>query len=182
MNGEKGFSCDVMWCMLSCFRVLLVTHMHWSHPICWSSVFNKYCTSHDVVWRLPSAHCTSHGTVCRLQEVLYVASQDMQVAACSSFLQTLQQKLVPVPTYTTTFLQTIITSLSNKDPGTIASDQYMPGVSISTNVTPPSASGVCSIGQLLHLVALDRLLHSVWLKLMDIYIWCLSLTWIVMYE
>ena len=99
-----------------------------------------------------------------LQEVLYVASQDMQVAACSSFLQTLQQKLVPVPTYTTTFLQTIITSLSNKDPGTIASDQYLPRVSISSNVTLLSVSGVCSIDQLLHLVAFSRLLRSVWLK------------------
>ena len=51
------------------------------------------------------------------QEVLYVAAQDMQVTACSTFLQALQMKLVPVPAYTTTFLPAIITGLANKDQG-----------------------------------------------------------------
>ena len=52
-----------------------------------------------------------------LQEVLYVAQQDMQLAASTAFLQILQDKLVPLQNYTQTFLQTILTSVDSKDAG-----------------------------------------------------------------
>lgn len=52
-----------------------------------------------------------------LQEVLYVAQQDMQLAASSAFLQILQDQLIPVQNYTQTFLQTILSSVDSKDSG-----------------------------------------------------------------
>ena len=51
------------------------------------------------------------------QEVLHVAQTDMQLAACSAFLQILQNDLVPITNYTQTFLQTILMSLDSRDPG-----------------------------------------------------------------
>jgi hypothetical protein len=53
-----------------------------------------------------------------VQEVLYVAQQDMQLAASTAFLQILQDKLVPLQAYSQTFLQTILTSVDSKDSGT----------------------------------------------------------------
>ena len=46
-----------------------------------------------------------------------MAQQDMQLAAATAFLQILQDKLVPLSTYTQTFLQTILTSVDSKDAG-----------------------------------------------------------------
>lgn len=51
----------------------------------------------------------------KVREVLYVAQQDMQLAASTAFLQILQDKLVPLQNYTQTFLQTILTSVDSKD-------------------------------------------------------------------
>ncbi|XP_070181609.1 serine/threonine-protein phosphatase 4 regulatory subunit 4-like [Littorina saxatilis] len=52
----------------------------------------------------------------KVREVLYVAQQDMQLAASTAFLQILQDKLVPLQNYAQTFLQTILTSVDSKDP------------------------------------------------------------------
>jgi len=49
--------------------------------------------------------------------VLHVAQADMQLAASSAFIQILRKDLVPVQNYAQTFLQTILSSVDNKDPG-----------------------------------------------------------------
>lgn len=41
----------------------------------------------------------------------------MQLAASSAFVQILRKDLVPVQNYASTFLQTILSSVDNKDPG-----------------------------------------------------------------
>ncbi|XP_076464367.1 serine/threonine-protein phosphatase 4 regulatory subunit 4-like [Babylonia areolata] len=75
----------------------------------------------SVITALPSllkennAECMRR-VVPKVREVLYVAQQDMQLAAASAFLQILQDKLVPLSSYTHTFLQTILTSVDSKDP------------------------------------------------------------------
>jgi len=45
-----------------------------------------------------------------------VADAEMQLAACDIFLQILDQSLVPLNIYATTFLQTILMCVDNKDP------------------------------------------------------------------
>nr|KAG5714548.1 hypothetical protein BaRGS_006994 [Batillaria attramentaria] len=44
----------------------------------------------------------------------------MQLAACSAFLQILQDQLVPIQNYTQTFLQTILSCVDSKDPDVAA--------------------------------------------------------------
>lgn len=51
--------------------------------------------------------------------MLTVAEPDIQVAASTAFLQILQKELVPVQSYPQMFLQTILNSIDNKDPGKI---------------------------------------------------------------
>ncbi|XP_059161165.1 serine/threonine-protein phosphatase 4 regulatory subunit 4-like isoform X2 [Physella acuta] len=51
----------------------------------------------------------------KVREVLYVANMDMQLAAATAFLQILERKLVSVEEYKRTFLQTILTSVDNKN-------------------------------------------------------------------
>ena len=46
-----------------------------------------------------------------------MAQTDMQLVASSTFVQILQRDLVPVQNYSQTFLQTILSSVDNKDPG-----------------------------------------------------------------
>ncbi|KAH9504744.1 Serine/threonine-protein phosphatase 4 regulatory subunit 4 [Bulinus truncatus] len=62
--------------------------------------------------------CNLHnesGITCVLQEVLHVANLDMQLAAATAFLQILDRKLVSVEDYKKTFLQTILSSVDNKN-------------------------------------------------------------------
>ncbi|ELU14663.1 hypothetical protein CAPTEDRAFT_194624, partial [Capitella teleta] len=55
--------------------------------------------------------------MCRIGlEVLHVAQTEMQFAACGAFLHILKKDLVPLNNYSQTFLQTILTSLDNRDP------------------------------------------------------------------
>ncbi|XP_074642861.1 serine/threonine-protein phosphatase 4 regulatory subunit 4-like [Tubulanus polymorphus] len=49
-------------------------------------------------------------------EVLHLAQAEMQIAASSAFLQILQNDLVPIQNYTTTFLETILNSVDSGDP------------------------------------------------------------------
>ncbi|CAG5126044.1 unnamed protein product, partial [Candidula unifasciata] len=51
----------------------------------------------------------------KVREVLHVANIDMQLAAATAFLQILEKKLVTVEEYKKTFLQTILTSVDNKN-------------------------------------------------------------------
>ncbi|CAI9734861.1 serine/threonine-protein phosphatase 4 regulatory subunit 4-like isoform X7 [Octopus vulgaris] len=52
----------------------------------------------------------------RIQEVLNYAQADIQRAASTAFLQILQKEQVAVQNYAQTFLQTILTSIDNKNP------------------------------------------------------------------
>ena len=47
-----------------------------------------------------------------------MAQAEMQLAACTAFLQILQKQLVPLHNYTQTFLQTILVAIDSRDPGT----------------------------------------------------------------
>ncbi|XP_055879993.1 serine/threonine-protein phosphatase 4 regulatory subunit 4-like isoform X2 [Biomphalaria glabrata] len=51
----------------------------------------------------------------KVREVLHVANIDMQLAAATAFLQILERQLVSVEDYKKTFLQTILTSVDNKN-------------------------------------------------------------------
>lgn len=52
----------------------------------------------------------------KVREVLHVAQAEMQLAACTAFLQILQRQLVPLHNYTQTFLQTILLAIDSRDP------------------------------------------------------------------
>ncbi|XP_012942887.2 serine/threonine-protein phosphatase 4 regulatory subunit 4 isoform X2 [Aplysia californica] len=61
-----------------------------------------------------NAECMKR-VVPKVREVLHVANMEMQLAAASAFLQILDKKLVSVEDYRRTFLQTILTSVDNKN-------------------------------------------------------------------
>ncbi len=46
-----------------------------------------------------------------------MAQAEMQLAACSAFLQILRNDLVPLGSYTQTFLQTILMAIDSRDLG-----------------------------------------------------------------
>ncbi|XP_078675204.1 serine/threonine-protein phosphatase 4 regulatory subunit 4-like isoform X2 [Branchiostoma floridae x Branchiostoma belcheri] len=52
----------------------------------------------------------------KVREMLHVAGADVQLAATISFLSILEREVIPISTYSSTFLQTIIMSLEVKDP------------------------------------------------------------------
>ncbi|CAH1262592.1 PPP4R4 [Branchiostoma lanceolatum] len=52
----------------------------------------------------------------KVREMLHVAGPDVQLAATISFLSILEREVIPISTYSSTFLQTIIMSLEVKDP------------------------------------------------------------------
>ncbi|KAL4238285.1 Serine/threonine-protein phosphatase 4 regulatory subunit 4 [Mactra antiquata] len=75
----------------------------------------------SVINNLPDLLKDSHAdcmrrVVPKVREVLHVAQADMQLAASSAFVQILRADLVPVQNYAQTFLQTILSSVDNKDP------------------------------------------------------------------
>ncbi|XP_060560936.1 serine/threonine-protein phosphatase 4 regulatory subunit 4-like isoform X3 [Ruditapes philippinarum] len=75
----------------------------------------------SVINNLPDLLKDSHAdcmrrVVPKVREVLHVAQADMQLAASSAFVQILRKDLVPVQNYASTFLQTILSSVDNKDP------------------------------------------------------------------
>lgn len=75
----------------------------------------------SVINNLPDLLRDSHAdcmrrVVPKVREVLHVAQADMQLAASSAFVQILRADLVPVQNYAQTFLQTILSSVDNKDP------------------------------------------------------------------
>ncbi|WAR19771.1 PP4R4-like protein [Mya arenaria] len=75
----------------------------------------------SVINNLPDLLRDSHAdcmrrVVPKVREVLHVAQADMQLAASSAFIQILRKDLVPVQNYAQTFLQTILSSVDNKDP------------------------------------------------------------------
>jgi len=51
----------------------------------------------------------------KVREVLHVSEQEMQLAACTAFLQILRNDLIPLSSYSQTFLQTILGAIDSRD-------------------------------------------------------------------
>ncbi len=52
-----------------------------------------------------------------MQEALQAAQAEMQLAACSAFLDVLRRDLAPLGSYSQTFLSSILVAIDSRDPG-----------------------------------------------------------------